>query len=446
MEFDPLAYLENDCWRSSRLGLARMDELLDKLGNPQHRLKYVHVAGTNGKGSTCAYLASILRACGLRTGLFTSPYLERFEERIQVDGECISLDDLREVTQKVRVVADTMADHPTEFELVTAVAFEYFARRDCDIVVLEVGLGGRHDATNIIQRAEVCVIAPISLDHTDILGSTVGAIAAEKAAIVKPGAQVVSAPQEPAAAEEIRRAALRCGDSLSCLHEDTLQVLPLVKELDAAGKTVLRRSFRYRGKNYETGLLALYQPANAALAIEAAFALRRQGWNVPQEAVAQGVAGAQWPGRFELLAAEPLVIVDGGHNPQGMEALAATLADVVPGVRPVMVVGLLADKDYPSMLEKLAPAGSAFVCVAPDNPRALDANALRDELLRTRGVARGSTVEAAASFEEAAERALALARSEGVVCCCGSLYSIGDVKRAFRAALGDGKGDNPCTN
>ena len=215
MSFDPIAYINEPRWLESRLGLDRIRELLDRLGRPQDRLKFVHVAGTNGKGSTCAYLASILQAAGLRTGLFTSPYLITFEERIRVDGANITLDELTEATLLVKGQAEAMADHPTEFELMTAVALVHFVRRGCDIVVLEVGLGGRLDSTNAIDAPEAAVIARIGLDHTKLLGTTLAAIAGEKAGIVKPGSAVVSWPQDAEAMAVVEQAVAAAGDTLT---------------------------------------------------------------------------------------------------------------------------------------------------------------------------------------------------------------------------------------
>ena len=376
MSFDPIAYINEPRWLESRLGLDRICELLDRLGRPQDRLKFVHVAGTNGKGSTCAYLASILQAAGLRTGLFTSPYLIAFEERIRVDGANISADDLIEATLLVKEQAEAMADHPTEFELMCAVALVHFARSGCDVVVLEVGLGGRLDSTNVIDAPEVAVIARIGLDHTALLGNTLAAIAGEKAGIVKPGSAVVSWPQEPEAMAAVEAAAAAAGDAL------TVPDLALLEAgtVDWGVPGAPLRPFSYgRFTDLRTRLLGSYQPANAALAIEAAEALRTRGWAVNDDAVRRGIAETAWPGRFEIVRAasgEPTVVVDGGHNPQGARALADSLADVFPGRKPVFVVGVLEDKDYPAMLETVLPLGAAFVCVAPDNPRALPADKL----------------------------------------------------------------------
>ena len=437
MSFDPIAYINEPRWLESRLGLDRICELLDRLGRPQDRLKFVHVAGTNGKGSTCAYLASILQAAGLRTGLFTSPYLIAFEERIRVDGANISADDLIEATLLVKEQAEAMADHPTEFELMCAVALVHFARSGCDVVVLEVGLGGRLDSTNVIDAPEVAVIARIGLDHTALLGNTLAAIAGEKAGIVKPGSAVVSWPQEPEAMAAVEAAAAAAGDAL------TVPDLALLEAgtVDWGVPGAPLRPFSYgRFTDLRTRLLGSYQPANAALAIEAAEALRTRGWAVNDDAVRRGIAETAWPGRLEIVRAasgEPTVVVDGGHNPQGARALADSLADVFPGRKPVFVVGVLEDKDYPAMLETVLPLGAAFVCVAPDNPRALPADKLARAIRWTGqdllGCSACTSPYVARDMADALARARELAGPDGLVCAFGSLYSVGAVKAALGA-------------
>lgn len=437
MSFDPIAYINEPRWLESRLGLDRIRELLDRLGRPQDRLKFVHVAGTNGKGSTCAYLASILQAAGLRTGLFTSPYLIAFEERIRVDGANISADDLTEATLLVKEQAEAMADHPTEFELMCAVALVHFARSGCDIVVLEVGLGGRLDSTNVIDAPEVAVIARIGLDHTKLLGTTLAAIAGEKAGIVKPGSAVVSWPQEPEAMAAVEAAAAAAGDALTVPDLALLEAGPV--DWGVSGAPL--RPFSYgRFTDLRTRLLGSYQPANAALAIEAAEALRARGWAVDDDAVRRGITETAWPGRFEIVravAGEPTVVVDGGHNPQGARALADSLADVFPGRKPVFVVGVLEDKDYPAMLETVLPLGAAFVCVAPDNPRALPADKLARAIRWTGqdllGCSACTRPYVARNIADALARARELAGPDGLVCAFGSLYSVGAVKAALGA-------------
>ncbi|WP_418734726.1 bifunctional folylpolyglutamate synthase/dihydrofolate synthase [Ellagibacter sp.] len=522
MPFDAIEYINTPRWLTSRLGLERIRELLDRLGRPQDRLKFVHVAGTNGKGSTCAFAASILAEAGFKTGLFTSPYVETFHERIRVNGCNISDEDLTAATLRVRECAEAMeaegGEHPTEFELMTAVALVHFAHVDCDIVVLEVGLGGRLDSTNVIAAPEVAAIVSIALDHTNLLGNTLAEIAHEKAGIVKEGSTVVSWPQEPSAMEVVEDAARRvgdklvvpdfsmlsvgkvvgatcgtaleheghtpCSDSPRCAAELRAEHAPHAQELQAGAgfdagfggrmpravphepnvpsgtfvraqdclsmayahrtpvsqveSAVPMRQFSYRGCEYATRLLGSYQPSNAAMAIEIAGALRERGWEIPDEAIARGIAETRWPARFEVLdqpAGMPTAVIDGGHNPQGAGVLADSLRDVFPGKRPVFLVGILADKDYRSMLRAVAPLASAFVCVTPPNPRALDAADLAETIRETCDeIGVRATVEVAGDFDGAVSAARKLAGSEGLICAFGSLYSIADVKAAFLRA------------
>ena len=443
MDFDPIAYINTPRWQASRLGLDRIRELLERLGRPQDRLKFVHVAGTNGKGSICAYLASILNAAGHRTGMFTSPYIERFEERIRVNSAMISPDELRDVTLAVREHAEAMAEetggHPTEFELMTAVALEHFARCGCDIVVLEVGLGGRLDSTNVIDAPEACVIARIGLDHTALLGNTLAAIAGEKAGIIKEGSAVVSWPQESEAMAVIEHAAAEHGCELRVPDFAQLEEGAIRWE-DGASPF---RSFSYREwTDLRTGILGSYQPQNATVALEAVDVLRGRGWRIPDEAVRAGVAQTRWPGRFEIVegGSSPdgfAIVVDGGHNPQGARALADSLAEVFPGRKPVFVIGVLEDKDYPRMLEDVLPLGSAFVCVTPDNPRALPAHKLARAIRWTGQDLLGCSAcvnpVVARDFEDAIRRARELADPDGLICAFGSLYSVAALKEAVRA-------------
>ena len=494
MPFDAIEYINTPRWLTSRLGLERIRELLDRLGRPQDRLKFVHVAGTNGKGSTCAFTASILAEAGFKTGLFTSPYVETFHERIRVSGCNISDEDLTAATLRVRECAEAMeaegGEHPTEFELMTAVALVHFAHVDCDIVVLEVGLGGRLDSTNVIAAPEVAAIVSIALDHTNLLGNTLAEIAHEKAGIVKKGSTVVSWPQEPSAMEVVEDAARRAGDKLvvpdfsqlsvgkvtrgaallTCgtaleheghapcsdsprfaaelraEHAVPAQKLQASSSIDArripmsqVESAVPMRQFSYRGREYATRLLGSYQPSNAAMAIEIAGALCERGWEIPDEAIARGIAETRWPARFEVLdqpAGMPTVVIDGGHNPQGAGVLVDSLRDVFPDKRPVFLVGILADKDYRSMLRAVAPLASAFVCVTPPNPRALDAADLAEAIRETCGeLGARATVEVAGDFDDAASAARKIAGSEGLICAFGSLYSIADVKAAFLRAV-----------
>ena len=426
-EFDPIAYINEPRWQQSRYGLERTEELLNRLGRPQDRLKFVHVAGTNGKGSTCAFIESALRAAGYKTGLFTSPYIITFEERIRVNGENISLDDLRDVTLAVREHAEAMAEetgeHPTEFELMTAVAFEHFARCGCDIVVVEVGLGGRLDSTNIIEAPEACVIVRIGLDHTELLGDTQAAVAAEKAGIIKPGAAVISWPQDdPGAMESIQKAADAVGAQVIVPDFTQLSVDPIQGAM---------RPFSYKGKTYTTRLLGSYQPSNAALALEVIEALRGRGWNISEEELVKGIADTAWPARFEVVSTGlPVVVVDGGHNPQGAAVLAESLGDAFSGKRIVFLMSVLADKDYRAMIRTVAPLGAAWVCVtSPNVLRALSGDDLAQAVAQeTAALDLDPEIHVAPDFGAAMALAKELAGDQGVVCAWGSLYSVSLLK------------------
>lgn len=431
VDFDPVAYINAPRWQMVDLGLDRMVELMDLLGRPQDHLKFVHVAGTNGKGSVCAYLDSALRAAGYRTGLFTSPYIITFEERIRVDGQNIPMDDLKAITLRVRDAAESMAEHPTEFELMWAVALLYFHQRECDVVVTEVGLGGRFDATNIIAAPEVAVIVRLGLDHTGILGDTLEKIAFEKAGIIKPGTSVVTWPQEPDAQAVIRNVSASNGAPLRVAEFDQLDIEPLAIDLES--DEMPARAFTYRGVPYTTRLLASYQPSNAALALDALDVMRARGWDLPVKSVQQGIADTVWPARFEVCATHPITIIDGGHNPQGAQVLAESLQETLPGVKPVIVAGILADKDYKAMLECVVPLAGAVVCVTPPVPRRLPAEDLAvavGEVAQTSGM-HDLPIAVADGFSDALTRARALAGENGVVCCFGSLYSVGLLKGAL---------------
>ena len=421
--FDPVAYINEPRWRSSRMGLERIRELMDRLGNPQDDMRIVHVAGTNGKGSTCAFTEAILRNAGFKTGLFTSPYIIEFSDRIRIDGKNVSPEELTAATLEVRAQAEAMADHPTEFELMTAVALVCFARADVMVAVLEVGLGGRLDSTNVVAAPDVCAIAPISYDHTALLGSTLAEIAGEKAGIIKHGASVVSAPQDPGALAVIQAKCAEEGCELTVVDPSALSGTP--------------DDFSYGDvRHLRTRLRGSYQTENAALAIEIAQALRRRHFTISQMAIENGIAQATWPGRFEVVGHAPEFVVDGGHNPQGARALAASLDLNYPGRDAVLLVGVLADKDYRPMLDTVLPYAKAVVCIEPPNPRALPvaelAQAVREAVAAAPHVdQRAANVLEAATIERGVNAARMLAGPDGLVVAFGSLYSIGDIMRAL---------------
>lgn len=420
-----LSYIHGVSWLGSKPGLSRTRALLARLGDPQAGLRFAHVAGTNGKGSTAAMLASVLQRAGYRTGLYTSPYLSRFNERMCVDGEPITDGELAELTAQAARQAEAMADHPTEFELVTAIGMLYFARRRCDIVVLEVGMGGALDSTNVIDPPEVAVIANLGLDHTQYLGGTMAEIAAAKAGIIKAGSRVAlyDLHTEPAAREVVHAACRTAGVPL---YEADFTKLCVGSD-DLSGQT-----FAYRDTpGLHITLLGEHQARNAALVYEAVTALREAGWRISDTALRQGYVQARWPGRFELLRRHPVFLCDGGHNPQCAQALSAALARYFPGERFIFVTGVMADKDYAGVFAPLMPLAERFITVRPDNPRALPAQELAAFL--TGG---GVPAEAADSPEAGVDRALELAGPGGRVCSFGSLYMTGAIRTHVLAGAG----------
>ena len=404
-------------WRGSRPGLARVRELLHRLGDPQDGLQFVHIAGTNGKGSTAAMLASILRAAGYTTGLFTSPYLERFAERMQVNGVPVPDAEFAAVCEALQPCIAAMDDPPTEFELVTAAAMLWFRRRGCDVVVLEVGLGGRLDATNVIAAPACAVITNIGLDHTEILGDTLEQIAREKAGILKPGTRAVSYPQTPEVRAVLHEICAQRGIPLA--EVDAAAIAPLTDGVDG-------QTFTYRGAEYTLPLLGAHQLRNAAVALETVTALRARGWRIPDAAVRAGLAQVRWPARFELLRRAPWFVLDGGHNPQCAQTVADNLARYFPGRRITLLVGVLADKDYPAMLAALDTQAAAYIAATPLSPRAASGGA-GDYLKRF-----GKPVTVCADPAQAAELALAHAAPEDVICAVGSLYMAGAIRMDLR--------------
>ena len=415
-EKEAIAYIEQHTWSVTRLGLDRTRVLLESLGNPQRKLKFIHVTGSNGKGSTCAMLDSILRRAGYRTGLYTSPYIQDFGERIQVNGEKIPDSVLAAITERVRSIADRMEDHPSQFEMVTAIAMVYFLECSCDIVVLEVGMGGALDSTNVIDSPEVAVFTNIGLEHTEYLGHTLEAIAETKAGIVKPGCDAVC---YDGATEAVKTIQAVCRERKVPFHlADISQIAPDGHSLDG-------QEFRWRGKKMRLPLLGEYQLHNAAVALEVVQVLRHRGWTVPDEAIREGLRFVQWPARFEVLGLEPLFILDGGHNPQCMQALARNLAEYIPGRKVTFLLGILADKDYPAMLEILAPYAAGFVCLTPESPRALPAKELADEIQTTYHL----PALACEDGDSAIRKSLDIGRP---VVAVGSLYMAGELRSSFR--------------
>jgi dihydrofolate synthase / folylpolyglutamate synthase len=403
-----------------RPGLERIHGLLDALGNPEHRYRLVQVGGTNGKGSVAAMIATILKAAGLRVGLYTSPHLVSFRERIRVNGEAISEDDVADGFDAIATLVARV--DATVFEATTAIALDYFAAQAVDIAVLEVGLGGRLDATTV-GTPEATVITSLDLDHQELLGSTLGEIAAEKAAIIR-GGLVVSAAQPPEAADVVRK---RVAAARVPLLEAGRDLLVDVVHRDLAGQR-----FRCRGPGWtlddlETAMLGTYQPANALLAVAAA---RHLGATEP--AIRKGLRRVRWPGRFEVLGQGPWLVLDGAHNPGGARALADSLRAFFGDQRATFIVGLSREKDARALLAELAPVAETIILTRSSSSRAADPAALAAALPASAAPARRAE-SAALALEMAAEG------KPPLVCVAGSLFLVGDVL----AHLGGGR-DRPC--
>ena len=415
-----IEYIHSVYWKGSIPGLSRTFELLEKMGNPQNQLKFVHIAGTNGKGSTAAMTASILRKAGYCTGLYTSPYIYTFHERMQVDGQMITDDELVEITQFVKPLADSMVESPTEFELVSCIAFEFFKRRGCDIVVLEVGMGGALDSTNVIDAPEVAVVTNIGLDHTDYLGNTLEEIALNKAGIFKEGSAAViyrGVPSVEAVFETV------CKEKNIALKKADFDGLKSISHgLD--GQVFDCGAY----KNLHTPLLGEHQMKNAAVVLAIIEILTQKGWNISRQNIYDGIRDVSWPGRFDIVSRQPLFIIDGGHNPQCIEALVKNIGDYLAGKRVIALTGVLADKDYGDMYRPVMPLVEQFVCVTPPNPRRLPAEELAQHLTRV-----GAKATACGEIADGVATAIKLAGKDGAVLCFGSLYTIGDIRAALDA-------------
>lgn len=414
-----IAYIHSVCWKGSIPGLGRTQELLEKMGNPEKKLKFVHIAGTNGKGSTAAMTASILSKAGYRTGLYTSPYIYRFHERIQVDGVEISDEDLTEITEYVKPLADSMAQSPTEFELVCCIAFEYFYRKKCDIVVLEVGMGGAWDATNVIEVPEVAVITNIGLDHTEYLGDTVEKIAETKSGIFKPHGHAVVYRSTPSVEAVYERVCAERDVSLRKADFDGL----VLKAHTLEGQVFDCGS----RKNLVLPLLGDHQLHNASVVLSIADTLIGEGWKISEQNIYDGIRDVRWPGRFDIVCRKPLFIIDGGHNPQCIEALVKNIRDYLAGKKVIALTGVLADKDYADMYKPVMPLVDRFVCITPPNPRKLEAEQLARYLRQA-----GAQAQASESILDGVKKAMELAGKDGVVLCFGSLYSIGGIRDALK--------------
>lgn len=421
---EAIDYIHSTYKFGSKLGLDNIRHLLKLMGNPQSELRFIHVAGTNGKGSTSAFINEVLIEEGYSVGLFTSPYLEVFNERIRLNGNCIENADLATSTELVSKMVEKMLaqglPHPTEFEIVTAVAMDFYKRQKADFVILEVGMGGRLDSTNVIERPLISVITPIAMDHTDYLGDTIEKIAGEKAGIIKKKSLVVSAPQQPEVLEVIRKTADGLRASLLVANLDEIQI----KQGTIEG-TVFDAVFDdERFDDLEIHLAGNHQVMNAMLALTALKAMKdRLNMVIRRESIYKGFKETRWAGRLEVLKSNPLILIDGAHNVHGAKSLSCALNQYLPGRKVVGLIGVLSDKDFGGILDELVPCLDRAIATVPDSPRSLAAEALAEELN-----GRGLSAKAVPEIEKALHAALEELGPDEVLVSFGSLYLIGQVR------------------
>ncbi len=418
---EALEFIHGVSWTGMKLGHTRIENLLEELDNPQKKLKFIHIAGTNGKGSTSSMLRYILMEAGYTVGLFISPFIERFNERIQVGTDKILDSELATLTQEVKNAIDKLLakglEHPTEFEIVTVIGFLYFIQRNCDIVVLEVGLGGRLDATNVIEAPEVSVITNIGFDHTVQLGDSLEEIATEKAGIIKNNCPVVLYDQK----KNVEKVFLEVVQ---------FKKAPLYK-VDFSSIVLLEfnqfyQRFDYKNyKDIELSLLGDFQLNNCATVITTIEVLNEKGYNISKENIYEGLKKVKWLGRFEIFNTTPKVIIDGGHNRQGAEALANNVTAYFPNKKIIFVLGVMKDKDYIEMFSKIVPLAYKIITVTPDYYRGLSAEDLYNHLSQYHGDIHIST-----TITNGIKEAKNLAGSDDIICVFGSLYMAGEARRS----------------
>ncbi len=392
----------------AKMSLDGIQQVLKAFNQPQDHCRIIHIAGTNGKGSTLAFLHQILEENGYKTGVFTSPAIDRFTEQIQINHQEISLEDLAFYTEKVETQKQVLNCYLSAFETLVCVAYLYFYEQNCDFVLMEVGLGGLMDATNVMKESFVSVITPISFDHTELLGNTLKEIAQKKAGIIKTKGRVVSAIQK----EEVQTELLKvCKEKKASFQ--------VVKEAKVLETKSIEQSFEYQKEKYTISLLGSYQIENASLALEVCACLQEIGIQLNQSKIKMALFKTHWPYRFEIVSKNPLIILDGSHNMDGIIHLRKSLESYFPKQKFTFVIGMLADKDYEKMLTEMIPLANEFLCVSVENPRALRAQELKQTIEKMHGKV------SAYPLEEAIQKGL---RCESL-CVFGSFYYLGKVRK-----------------
>ena len=415
---EALKYIEKIEYFGSKPGLERISALMDVLGNPQDSLKVIHVAGTNGKGSTTAMLTYILKENGYRVGTYTSPHLESYNERFMINGENITDEKLAQYVTLIKDACEGLSDKPTVFEVLTAVAFKYFYDEKVDYVVLEVGLGGRFDATNLINKPVLSVITSISFDHVEFLGDTLEKIAFEKAGIIKEGCPCVLYRQSEEVKEVIDAVCKEKNSTFCYADEEEISVL----KQDITGTVFSVKNKYIDFENVSIKLIGDYQIKNACLVLTAAEALRLNGVELKDELILSGIEKAKWHGRMEIVGKDPTVLLDGAHNLDGIAMLSGSLKKYFADKKITLLVGILGDKEYGKMVETIAPLASNIVFTEPRSERRWHLESL-EEFENMGDIKVFKEVD----IKKALELAFSITEKEDVICCAGSFYLIGEI-------------------
>lgn len=416
-------YIDKAQKYGSVLGLDNMREMLKRLGNPQDDLEFVHVAGTNGKGSVLAYISTVLAQAGYRVGRYVSPPIYTYLERMEINGIAIGEEEFaRHLTAVAKVIASMTEEglpHPTPFEIETAVAFLYFKEEKCDIVALETGLGGLLDATNLITTTKLAIITSISMDHMDYLGHTLREIAKNKAGIIKPGCQVVTTCQKDEAMEVVKSTCKRCQVPMYVADK---------REAHVKTGNYLGQVFQYHGETYEIHMAGVFQIENAVVALKALELLQESGYSITREQMFQGMKNTQWGGRFTILEKEPVFIIDGAHNPAAALKLEESIQEYFPNKNIYYIMGVFKDKEYEKVARITAPyAKEIFTVATPNNERALSPETLAQVVKKY-----NTHVSPRATLEEAVEAAYSRAGKEDVIIAFGSLSFLGSITQIVK--------------
>lgn len=421
---EALKYISETHKFGMRLGLESTEKLLELLGNPQEKLNIVHVAGTNGKGSVCSFISSILKESGYKVGLYTSPYLETFTERIRVNGANIPEEDVARIItlikEKIEIMVNEGYSYPTEFEIVTAMAFYYYSEQKTDYVVLEVGLGGRYDSTNVIKNPLVSVIVSISLDHTGILGDTVEKITYEKAGIIKENGTVIAYKQCKEAENVIKEV---CQEKDADYIEVNFENI-VVKKSDIYSQIYSCNIMGEKYDDIEIKLIGEHQINNSIVALNVIkFLQKNKKIKIEESAIRKGLSNTKWPGRIEKIKENPMFIIDGAHNEDGAKSLAKALDKNFKGKEMTLLIGMLEDKDIESVLEILMPRFKKVITTTPDNPRAISSEKLKEKIEKYT-----TNIISKPDIKQAVEYTLKTSKEDEIIISAGSLYMIGTVR------------------